>query len=307
MKFNQIRNVIAVAERGSLRSAARFLGVAQPAISKSIRELERELEVTLFERQSKGVVLTPMGEMFLRRAKVIQSEVQRASDEISQSKGEVHGKVTIGLSTASHIALLPNTLNDFRQRYSEAKMEIIEGLFSSSEAALKNGTLDCYIGPLSEESLTGELLVEKLFDNERAIFGRQDHPLAAATSLAELTSAEWIATSITVQAAAELGPIFERHNLPEPTIALQSHSALTMIAAAAYSDLLTMLPIQWTEFPWSNNLLQRIHVKEPLPAPSIYIVRRANLPLTPAAEYFCDMVRRASVASQNKWCAAGSL
>lgn len=307
MKFNQIRNVIAVAERGSLRSAARYLDVAQPAITKSIRELERELGVTLFERQSKGVVLTAMGELFLRRAKVIQSEVQRASDEISQFKGEVHGKVTIGLSTASHIALLPNTLNDFRQRYSKAKLEIIEGLFSSSEAALKNGTLDCYIGPLSEESLTGELLAEKLFDNERAVFCRKDHPLAAATTLAELSSAEWIATSITVQTAAELGPLFARYNLPEPTIALQSHSALTMIAAAAYSDLLTMLPIQWTEFPWSNNLLQRIHIKERLPAPSIFIVRRANLPLTPAAEYFCDMIRRASVTIQKKWCTSESI
>lgn len=301
MKLNQIRNIIAVAERGSLRSAARHLGVAQPAITKSIRELEGELGATLLERHSKGIVLTPMGAIFLQRAKVIQNEVQRASDEISQLKGEVHGKVTIGLSTASHIALLPNALVDFRQRYSETKMEIIESLFSSAEAALKNGTLDCYIGPLSEESLTGELLAEKLFDNNRAIFCRKDHPLAAALSLAELTSADWIATSITVNPAEELGPIFARYNLPEPTIALQAHSALTMIAAAAYSDLLTMLPIQWTEFPWSNNLLQRIHIKERLVAPSMYIVRRANLPLTPAAEFFCDMVRRASEETQRKW------
>jgi len=301
VKLNQIRNIIAVAERGSLRSAARHLGVAQPAITKSIRELEGELGATLLERHSKGIVLTPMGAIFLQRAKVIQNEVQRASDEISQLKGEVHGKVTIGLSTASHIALLPNALVDFRQRYSETKMEIIESLFSSAEAALKNGTLDCYIGPLSEESLTGELLAEKLFDNNRAIFCRKDHPLAAALSLAELTSADWIATSITVNPAEELGPIFARYNLPEPTIALQAHSALTMIAAAAYSDLLTMLPIQWTEFPWSNNLLQRIHIKERLVAPSMYIVRRANLPLTPAAEFFCDMVRRASEETQRKW------
>jgi hypothetical protein len=70
-----------------------------------------------------------------------------------------------------------------------------------------------------------------------------------------------------------------------------------MITVAAYSDLLTMLPIQWTGFPWTENLLQRIHVKERLPAAPIYIVRRASLPLTPVAEYFCDMIRRAAVTS----------
>ena len=62
----------------------RFLGVAQPAITRSIRDLERELGVTLFERQSKGVVLTPMGEIFLRRAKSACGElISRKQDEIS--------------------------------------------------------------------------------------------------------------------------------------------------------------------------------------------------------------------------------
>ena len=51
MTLNQIRNIVAVAERGSLRSAARFLGVTQPAITRSIRELEHELGVPLFERR----------------------------------------------------------------------------------------------------------------------------------------------------------------------------------------------------------------------------------------------------------------
>lgn len=294
MKLNQVRDIIAVAERGSLRAAARFLGIAQPAITRSIRELERELGVQLLERQPKGVVLTPMGEIFLRRARAAQAELERAQNEIDQYKGETHGRVKVCLSTASHIALLPDSLDAFHRRYKNVKLDIIEGLFSSAEAALKDGTIDCYIGPLAEETLTGELLQEKLLDNERVVLGRKGHPLGKATSLTELAGADWIATTVTIKADAELGPIFKKYGLPSPNIAVNASSALTMITVAAYSDFLTMLPMQWTRFPWAENLLERIHVKEYLPAASIYIVRRASLPLTPAAEYFCDMIRRAS-------------
>ncbi|HTP81621.1 MAG TPA: LysR family transcriptional regulator, partial [Alphaproteobacteria bacterium] len=59
MKLSQVRDVVAVAERGSLRAAARHLGAAQPALSRSIHELERELGVPLFERRARGMVLTP--------------------------------------------------------------------------------------------------------------------------------------------------------------------------------------------------------------------------------------------------------
>jgi DNA-binding transcriptional LysR family regulator len=293
MKLDQVRNIIAIAERGSIRAAARHLGIAQPAITRGIRELERELGVPLFERQSTGVILTAMGEIFLRRAKAAQGELLRAKEEIDQHQGQVNGRITVCLSSASQIALLPESLRAFRSRFTNVELNIFEGLFSTAEAGIRDGTLDCYIGPLAEENLSADLLVEKLFDNERAVFGRIGHPLAGAKSLADLVDAEWIYTTLTIKVGAELGPLFEAANLPAPKIAAQTNSSLTMITMAAYTDLLTMLPVQWCKFPWGEKLLQRIHIKEFLPAASVYIVRRGSLPLTPAAEYFCDMIRRA--------------
>ena len=89
--------------------------------------------------------------------------------------------------------------------------------------------------------------------------------------------------------------MFAQYGLPAPRLVVQAHSALTFIVAVAYSDLLTMLPIQWTEFALTRDALQKIDVAEALPAPPICLARRAGLPLTPAAEYFCDMMRRASL------------
>lgn len=292
MKFAALRDFLAVAERGSLRAAARQLGSAQPSISRSIQELEKELGVVLFERRASGVRLTPMGQVFLRRAATVQNELRLAQEELDQLRGETHGKLTVALSSVSHIALLPNALRPFRLRYPNVEMDVFDAVYPTIESDLKDSRIDCYIGPAPAD-VAPELMREKLFDNTRLIVGRKGHPLAQARSLRELVDAEWITTSITHKAEEELGPLFAQHGLPAPRLAMRARSALTYLVALAYSDLLMMLPVQWTQSPLLRDAVQPIRVREVLPAPPVCLVRRGGMPLTPAAEYFCDMIRRA--------------
>ena len=293
MKLNHLRDFLAVAEHGSLRAAARELGIAQPAVTRSIQELERELGATLLERQARGVVPTAMGVAFLRRARSVSNELLLARDEIDQLRGFTHGKVRVALSMVPHIALLPYALREFRSRFPNVHLDIIDAVFPMVASEMSDATIDCYIGPPPERLPEG-LVIEKLFDNTRVVLGRKGHPLAHAKSLRDLADAEWISTSITAEADHESGPLFLQHRLPPPKIVLQSHSALTLIVSLINSDLLTMLPKQWTIFALTKNALQTIDVVEELPAPPICIIRRVDLPLTPAAEHFCDLMRRAA-------------
>src|ERR1700759_3115736 len=123
MKLTNLRDITAVAERGSLRAAARQLGIPQPAITRSIREVERELGVALFERRPKGMVLTPMGELFLNRAITVLGELRRAREEIDQMRGVTGGQVSIALSSAAQIALFPSALPQFRKRYPDVMLD----------------------------------------------------------------------------------------------------------------------------------------------------------------------------------------
>ena len=77
MRLQQLREFVAVAEAGSVRSASRALGVTQPALSKSVRQLENEVNAALFLRSASGVTLTPFGNAFLLRARLISAEMQR--------------------------------------------------------------------------------------------------------------------------------------------------------------------------------------------------------------------------------------
>ncbi len=294
MKLHHLRDVIAVAERGSLRAAARHLGVAQPTLTRSIRDLERELGAALFERRAQGMTVTTIGERFLARASAAQSELKRARDEVAQLQGQARGTVKVCLSSVPHIALLPAALRPFRDRYPDAHLDITEGVFPTVEADLRNGLLDCYVGPPPPRLAAAGLLVEKLFDNSRVIVGRKGHPLAGARSLRDLAGAEWATASITHRAEEELGPLFTQHGLPAPRLVVQCHSSLTFIIAITNSDLLMVLPVQWLKSSLTRDAIQPISVRETLAAPPICIVRRAGLPLTPAAEYFCDMIRRSA-------------
>ncbi len=282
---------MAVVELGSIRAAARHLDVAQPVITRSIQDLERELKVVLFERGKKGVSLTPMGKVFLRRVALATGELRRAQDELDQLRGETSGSLAIALSMVPQITLLPNALRQFRLRYPDVTLDIIDTVFPGIESSLKDGTVDFYIGPLPEE-ISVELSVEQIFETQRVIFSRKGHPLENSTSLSDLVNAEWITTSVTHKAEDEIGPLFAQHGLPAPRLVMKAHSALTYVMAMANSDLLMMLPEKWANLPMWKNTFKVIEVSEVCPRRAISIVQRTGLPLTPAAEYFCDMFRR---------------
>ena len=102
---------------------------------------------------------------------------------------------------------------------------------------------------------------------------------------------------MTYKAEEEIGPLFKQHGLTPPKLVMTSHSTLTFLTSMVYSDLLMILPVQWTQSPLLG-MVQQILVHEVIPAPAIRLVRRNGLPLTPAAEYFCDMLRREAHAMQ---------
>ena len=297
MKLHQIRDLLAVAEKRSLRAAARHLGLAQPSLSRSIRALERELGAPLLERQSRGVILTPLGELFARRAGVATSELKRAREEIEQMQGGAQGAVTLGVSSVPLLALFPAALPTFRRRYEGVELRLVDGAFPAMAAGLKDGHIDFYIGVAPQKRPGRELRVEKLFDNTRVVVARHGHPLAGARSLADLTAAQWVSTSITDDAAAEFADLFHLHGLPSPRLAARTTGGvLGLLTLLRHSDLLAIVPRQWIECAPLRGQLLPLPLAEDIVAPPIVLVRRAALPLTPAAEHLCDLLRAASIS-----------
>lgn len=298
MKLHQLRDVIAVADHGSLRAAARQLNIAQSAITKSVRLLEKELDVPLFERHKRGAILTPMGVLFVQRARAASNELARAQEEIGQHRESGAGRVAVSLSTVPHLALLPSVIDAFSRRYPDVRLTILEALgFHSTETQMRSGAVDTYVGVAPAAKLSNEFLVEPLFENQRYIIGRVGHPLSKAKSLGDLVDARWIVSS-TKTAETSFAAMFRKHHFKVPARVTLAQSILGQLVLLASSEMLMLAPKQALEYPPYAGRLTRIPVREEIDAPTIVMVRRAALPLTPAAEYFCDLIRRASVQIQ---------
>jgi DNA-binding transcriptional LysR family regulator len=182
MKLHHFRDLVAIADHGSLRAAARHLGTAQPTLTRSLFELERELGAPLFERRSRGMVATPLGQAFVRRATRILNDIRRAKDEFEQLRDNAVGSVAIGLSIAAHLWLLPKVLQPFRQRYPKVLLHIIEGFYPTLEFGIQDGSVDLYIGPDPGLTLPPILHKEVLLAGRRAVLCRAHHPLRPPTT-----------------------------------------------------------------------------------------------------------------------------
>ncbi len=293
MKLSHIRDILAVAESGSLRAAGRHLGVAQPAITRSIREIEHELGASLFERHANGVRLTVIGEAFIRRASVVQNELRRAKDEVDQLRGQDVGQVSVVMSIAASIAILPRALVAFRKSNPTALIRVSEGLFQPVERDIIDGRVDFYAGALNAPVSDPRLIVEQLFVNQRLIVARTGHPLMKASSIQELDSASWLRPALTDRSReADFADWLRELGLPSPRVVMHTRSALQTVLAVAASDLLTVVPRQWLELPELAGRLEALPVTRPVSAAPVCMVRQSSIPLTPLAERLSDIVRR---------------
>ena len=114
-------------------------------------------------------------------------------------------------------------LEPFRRRFPKVHLHIIEGFYPALEQGLQDGSIDFYVGPDPGLNLPRALYKQVLLSGRRAVLCRSRHPLANATSLKDLINAEWITTSITLRAEKELGVLFKRYGLPQPTLAMRNY------------------------------------------------------------------------------------
>lgn len=294
MKLHHLRNLVAVADASSIRGAARAQGLAQPAITRGLRDLEKELGVPLLERHGKGVSLNAYGQSFVVRARSILQDVERGRQEIEQLKGNGEGRVSAGLSGAVFLALVPQVYGSFRKEYPDARLSLTEGLFPAMEPQLKDGSLDFYVGPRPVGDIDRSYTSELLFHNPRVVVARKGHPLGKARSLRELTGAEWIMTGVRQPVDVEFVEQFAVHGLPAPRSVTETLTTLPLVALLTSTDTLAFLPPQWVSNPMFKDSLQQISVEEELQGPDIVLIRRSAMPLTPMAEKLATLFERAS-------------
>jgi len=282
MRLNQIRHLLAIVENGSLRAAARRMGISQPAISKSVAQLERELQAQLLVRTARGVVLTAAGRAFVARGRVIDGEVRKVRDDLAALRGRTEGAVSFGYGPAVTFPLVPDAISSFRKKWPQAHVRIREGMRNALLPLVRDETLDFSICENITPQDEAGLQFKPLIKPELVIVGRRGHPLAKAISLQELAKASWLVFNLPGTNGA-LERTFTACGLPPPNALVHCESYATALALVARSDLLALVLRQVVEMPMAAAVLQRIRTREKVSRPSIGIYSRAGTPLSPTA------------------------
>jgi len=289
MHLNQIRNFVAVAECGSLRAAARALGVSQPAITKSLRQLENELRVQLLQRTTRGVATTLAGKAFLARARAVRSELRKAEDDLESLRGGAQGSVAFGVPPAACMLIVPEAVLQFRRNFAEARVRIVEGVTEALLPLVRDETLDFTIGQKPTGKLDPALRFRPLFTPNLVVAGRAGHPLAQARSLRELSDAQWL-MFYAPGTGAMLERIFGQLGAPLPRNIIRCESYAAALALLAKTDALGLVLPQLMTEPYAQKFLRRLDIAEAIPAPVIGLYARADAPLTRAAAAMAQAV-----------------
>ena len=165
MEFRHIKSFLEIARTGSFSRAASTLAIAQPALSRRIRELEQDLKAPLFHRNGRGVILTTVGELFLVHAQKIVDNMAQAEAEIAAFCGELQGTITLGLPPSVSIVLLKPLITRINRDYPRILLRAREGYSVSVLEWLQTGQADLaiiYGAAASGNVLSETLLVEEL-------------------------------------------------------------------------------------------------------------------------------------------------
>jgi DNA-binding transcriptional LysR family regulator len=177
MDLQQLRSFAAVARRRHFTRAAAELHIGQPAVSQHIRRLEAELGVRLLSRTTRSVELTEAGGLLLQRVERALDELDAGLAELSELRGLVRGRLTIGAMQWLEPYDLAGALATFHDRHPAIDIRVVEEVAQSMVNAVLADRLDLAFVPI-EDGLPAGLDAELLFEDELVLVVDPHHSLA---------------------------------------------------------------------------------------------------------------------------------
>ena len=229
-----------IAERGNVGRAAEALGLSQPALSKSLRRLEKSMQAKLVKRVSRGVELTAVGKELhshVRRLRLSLDDMTRAVTDLSLGRtGHLRIRSAPGYATY----LLPIACAELLEAAPNVTFDIAVMVDRNQAlAAVTNGDLDLAVTTI-RMPVDPELAMERLYDEAFAVYTSAEHRLARKriVTLADMTKEKWAISAANADAHRYLAQAFSDAGLPPPCIAVTSGSMVVRNLLVANSNIL---------------------------------------------------------------------
>ena len=254
LKLQQLVVFEQVVDAGTILAASRELAMTQPAVSKSIQELERHLGELLFARGRRGVVLTEFGREFERHAKTLLADLRHLAEGVDAWRTGTAGHVVVGTLITASTTLLPDAIVHLRRSAPDVTIEVKIGSNATLFPALMRGDVDIVVGflpTLAASPLRGpdrrRLAHVPLYDEALCIVTGRSQSAASRRkpsprSLRDLHPMEWILPTPDSAAYGAACALFDDEGLPLPSRVVYSVSILTNIGLLTRSAMVGLMP-----------------------------------------------------------------
>ncbi len=179
VKFRHLQTFVEVARQKSVAKAADILNVSQPAVTKTIRELEEALGVAVVERDGRGIRLTRYGDVFLRHAGAALTALRQGVDSVSQELFDAAPPVRVGALPTVSTRIMPRAMSMFLQEKTGSRIKIVTGDNAVLLEQLRVGDLDLVVGRLAAPEKMAGFSFEHLYSEQVVFVVRAGHPLLA--------------------------------------------------------------------------------------------------------------------------------
>jgi len=297
--LRQLQYFVAVAEHGSISRAAHALAISQSAVTESVKFLEEDLGVKLFDRHSRGLSITHKGHQFLRHATSILSEVSGARRALGQEAEAIRGRLQLGVTSLMAGYVMSDLLARYRRANPQVEVSAIEDNGEYLEHLLIGGELDVAVMVISNLHDKLALQVEILDVSPYRLWLPIGHRLTRQDSVnvGDLAGEQLIMLDIDEMGEAAMKLLSALGTRPKIAFRTRSVEAVrSLVATGAGIALLPDLVYR----PWSleGDRIESRDVSGALPVVQVGMVWRKGSPLSAAAKDFISIAKGQQTARE---------
>ncbi|OKL45692.1 pca operon transcription factor PcaQ [Pseudovibrio exalbescens] len=299
LKLRHLEAFVEVARLSSVSRAAEVLNLTQPAVTRTIRELEEICGRPLIEKDGRGIKISQFGEMFLKHAGTSLAAARNGINALAQFSAEDGPMIRLGALPTVSAALIPDAVDTYIASGMRNRLHIVTGENKVLLNQLRNGELDMVMGRLPAPENMQNLTFEPLYRESVVFAVDASHPLAgdAQVSVDQLGAYPVLMPSADSIIRPFVDRLFIEQGIPEPQNAIETvsdsfgraftraHMAIWIISRGVISA--EIQSGQFVELPIDTSSTRG----------SVGLVVRSDQSLGPASQFFADILKNLAAAS----------
>lgn len=237
---------LAVARANTLTEASESIGLTQPSLTKRIANLEESIGTELFIRHRRGMTLTEAGHVFLRHAKRIEAEYRQCQEEVGIVGSAGLSVLRVGAGPLFHLNCIAGLFAQLKAEFPHLKLELSTDVNLPKSDLLNDGTLDVYMGVITEDHLDDSIHVKYVTQVEHGLVLQPDDPFAQRETLdpAELEGYNWVIFAVDPETERTIQDYFVPGTMNTSIIDVRTTSFNTGLQLVHEGNFVLSAPLQ---------------------------------------------------------------